>query len=469
VLSAGSANDVLIHTSSLTTQHASLSGGPGADRFILCGSAGDVHIADFNIAEGDVLDITAFAPVSGTLSDHVALVGDALVFDTGLVVALEGLGATDLYALVGAGALLTDLPLAARVSIAATVPTAYRNGKVPGLFTVARQGDVSQAVAVNLSVYGSAAGGTDYETILNTVVIPAGAASAGISVVPYESGGTLPVEVSVRLLAGSGYVLGAAQTAGVTIEPRKAQVFVDALLPVAAQESAESGFFLVWRDTAGAALTVQNTLGGDAVRNIDYVTYNYDTGAAINPALLLFGANETEKLIEVAVKPSADLSAGPKTVTLAPVPSTRYVIDPESAFAQIALIERYDTFTAWLARAEPQTLGVTLGLADGEPADTALLFKRYAFGSDPQGTDVSGFPRPYVFADGLTVRVRQRIGLLDVSYGVRGFTDLRDPAGSAVGVTPVPAPEGAPAGPEWRYYRLDADGPRGFISVDLEN
>jgi hypothetical protein len=453
-LSGGAADDVLI--AAAAAHPSSLAGGAGADRFVLTDfSARVVTITDFSVAEGDTLDITAFAPGAGTLSDHVTLVQDALVFDTGLTVALNGLGEADLYALTEAGALLSDIPLATRVSIAATVPAAYRNGRAPGVLTVTRQGDASQAATVNLLVSGSAGNGTDYEAILNTVVIPAGAASVEILVTPYESGGILAVVASLRLLAGSGYVLGAAQTASVTIEPRKTQVYIDALLPIAAQESAESGFFLVWRDSAGTTLAVQNTLGGDAVRNSDYLTYNYDTGATLNPTMLSFGANETEKLVEVAVKASADLSAGPKTVTLAPVPSTRYFVDPELPPARIALIGRYDTFEDWLAR---NGFGHQAFSAsdDGAQPSRGQLLRLYAFGGE------DGFPRPLMDGGKLHVTVRQRIGLLDVDYGVRGFTDLLDPVGSAVPVDVISA------GLEWKTYRLDTDGPRGFISVDLK-
>jgi hypothetical protein len=66
------------------------------------------------------------------------------------------------------------------------------------------------------------------------------------------------------------------------------------------------------------------------------------------------------------------------------------------------------------------------------------------------------------------MRVKQRLGLLDTLYDVRGFTDLTDPLNSAVDLTPVSAPEGQPIGLEWRYYRLNAAGARGFIAVDLQ-
>jgi hypothetical protein len=65
------------------------------------------------------------------------------------------------------------------------------------------------------------------------------------------------------------------------------------------------------------------------------------------------------------------------------------------------------------------------------------------------------------------MRVRQRIGLLDTRYRMRGFTDLADPIGSAVDLILVSSPDGHPDGLEWHYYKLNTTGPRGFIAVDL--
>ncbi len=451
-------------------------GGPGADRFVVTAFASQtVTITDFSVAEGDVLDISAFAPTGGTLSDHVAISQSTLVFDTGLSIELDGFDGADLYTMVAAGALFSDLPLAARVSIAATVPTAYRNGPVSGVFTVTRQGDASRVATVNLLVTGSAGNGSDYAFIDSAVTFAVGATSAEIVITPYTVGAE-EKQVAVKLLAGSGYMLGTAQNASVTIMPRKPQVYVEAIwqMEVAVKESGEPAYFIVHRDSGIAStLTVQGTLSGSAVRNTDYLTLKEDLITPLNPALMSFAVNESEKLIAVAVKPTADLSVGPKTVTLAAVPSTRYFVDSGAASAQVILIERYDTFQDWLARNTPtmQTLGAqALGtLATQNGTDTALLFKRYAFGSDALGSDLSGFPHPYILSDGLTVRVRQRVDVRDVSYGVRGFTDLLDPSGSAVAVTELTTPpDGQPTGPEWRYYRLDADTQRGFISVDLE-
>ncbi|MCL1919543.1 MAG: hypothetical protein FWG50_00470 [Kiritimatiellaeota bacterium] len=462
-LTGGAADDVLTDTPADGGDFV-WAGGAGADRFIITDfTAHTVTITDFSVAEGDILDITAFAPASGTLADNVTLNGSTLTFGAGLVVTLEGLAGEDLYTLVSCGAVLTGLPLPPRVSVVATTPTASRNGPVPGVFTLYREGDAAQAVTVNISVSGSAQNGVDYEAIpASAVVVPAGASSIEIAVTPYTTGASSAVVAALQVLAGNGYTLGAAQAANVTIEPRKTEVGVEVIVSnVASLGDGESAYVLLWRDTEGASLVVENQIGGDATRGTDYQTYNFDTGLAVNPALAIFGANETEKLYEVSVLPTANFANGSKRLTLAPAVTTRYAIAPAKASAEVTLIDRWETYENWLAQG-----GVMMGFAP--MPDSGMLFKRYAYGSDPQGSDASGFPRPFMLADGMTVRVRQPVGRLGVSYSLSGFTDLGDPAGSAVGFTEVTAPKGQPGGPDWRYYRLNSNGERGFIRVEVQ-
>ena len=442
-------------------------GGAGADRFILSEfGATTVAVSDFSIADGDILDIMAFAPATGSLSDHVTVNGDTLLFSSGLSVTLDTLDGADLHTLVSCGALLTGLTLTPRVSVVATTPTALRNGPVPGVFTLTREGGATAALTVHFNITGSAVNGGDYQFIPAQAVIPAGAKSVEIVVTPYVAGGTLEVVAVLSIAANPAYILGAPNSAGVAIQPRLPEIAVEALINTATREGLEPGYFILWRDKAGASLAVQNTLGGDAVRSVDFQTYNFDNGQVLNPAMISFGANETEKLIEVAVLPGANFANGSKRVLLAPVPASRYAITPAFASAEITLIEGWETFNQWLNN--NQSGGGFQPLGYHEPTDEKTLFKRYAYGDKYEGGDASGYPHPFVLSDGLTVRVRQPVGRWDVNYNVKGFTDLGDITRSNVGWTKVPPPPGQPDGPDWKYYRLNTKGDRGFISVEVK-
>jgi hypothetical protein len=461
-LAGGAGNDIVIAKPGAPS--LTLLGHAGADRFVLSSfTNASVELPDFSIAEGDILDLSAFLPVAGGyLSDAVTVQQNTLVFSTGLTVSLPSLAPAemDLYALVAAGALVTDLQLKPRVSVVATVPLAYRNGPISGVLTVTRQGDMAQDLGINILLTGTAVNGTDYGYIQTPVLLPAGVRTMDLLITPYPYQADVKV-ARLDILSGSGYRVDAsAQYASVTIQPLKPELYVEAILPLAVKEADEPGYFLVWRDgVTASSLVFQMALGGTAVKNVDYAI-------SPNPSVQSFVANETEKLISVSVLSGAVLEAGPKSVTLTTTPSSRYRVSSAYASATVALIERYDTYPDWLAR---QLGGVSPLYAPAPGPDSDTLFKRYAFGSDLAGTDLSGFPSPFFTADGsFIMRVRQRIGLLDVSYGIRGFTDLAAPLSSAVSLIPVPAPEGQPDGLEWRYYKLNGAGPQGFITVDLE-
>lgn len=106
----------------------------------------------------------------------------------------------------------------AQVSIAATDPAADESGSNPGVFTITRTGDTSTALTVNYSVGGSATNGSDYPTLGANVTIPAGQSSATITIAPIADGVFEVAEtVVLTLTTGSGYSLGTANVATVTI------------------------------------------------------------------------------------------------------------------------------------------------------------------------------------------------------------------------------------------------------------
>ena len=86
------------------------------------------------------------------------------------------------------------------VTIVATVPEAAEEGSRPGRFTVTRTGDTNADLFVNLAVGGRALNGVDYAVIVPHVVIPAGALSADIEIVPVDdtfAEGTESVEIGI--------------------------------------------------------------------------------------------------------------------------------------------------------------------------------------------------------------------------------------------------------------------------------
>ncbi|MDQ3439017.1 MAG: fibronectin type III domain-containing protein, partial [Planctomycetota bacterium] len=114
--------------------------------------------------------------------------------------------------------LTDDAPTTPTVSIEATDPTATEAGLDPGEFTVTRTGDFSSALIVPYTLGGMATNGIDYQTLSESVTIPAGTASAPISVTPIQDTANEGNEtVIATLTAPSGYALGTPSEATATI------------------------------------------------------------------------------------------------------------------------------------------------------------------------------------------------------------------------------------------------------------
>jgi hypothetical protein len=107
------------------------------------------------------------------------------------------------------------------VTIAATTPTASEHGAVPGVFTITRTGDLSQALTVTYAIDASStATQADYtQTLTGTAVIAANQASTTITVTPIDDGVNEPDETLKLNLVGdpAHYTLGASTSATVTI------------------------------------------------------------------------------------------------------------------------------------------------------------------------------------------------------------------------------------------------------------
>ena len=87
-----------------------------------------------------------------------------------------------------------------------------------GTFTVSRTGSTAAALTVNYTVGGTASNGTDYTTIPTSVVIPAGSASATITVTPIDDTVSESNEtVVVTLSSSASYNVGSPSAATVTI------------------------------------------------------------------------------------------------------------------------------------------------------------------------------------------------------------------------------------------------------------
>ncbi len=249
-----------------------------------------------------------------------------------------------------------DLPL---VTIAATDAQASEPGAGfgTGTFTVSRLGDLRTAITIPLVVSGTAVPGADYAAPPTSVTIPAGAASAVVTVSPLNDAVLEPAEtVVLGLVAGSGYTLGAATTATVAIlDDEPAAIAIAASDPQALEQGLHAGVFTLTRlGNPNAAITVNLAISGTATSGSDY---------AALPTIVAFAANVTS--VPVPVAPLADsLVEGDETVIATVLSGTVYAVSAPSS-AQVVIVDA----------ATGVALAVTRGTAR-EGGDPALLTLR---------------------------------------------------------------------------------------------
>jgi extracellular elastinolytic metalloproteinase len=205
-----------------------------------------------------------------------------------------------------------------RVSIVATDPTATESGPSSGAFTITRALDIGRVVTVNYAVSGTATAGDDYVSLLGSVSMAVGQASAVVEVNPIDDSTPEPNEtVVVTLLPDSAYTVVQPTTATLTIvsEPTVSVTASDA---TATEAGPTSGAFTVTRsfDTANP-LTVNYVLGGTATPGADYAPL----AGSVNMA-----ASQTIAVIVIDPIDDAVLEFDDETVDLTLTPDPAYIV-----------------------------------------------------------------------------------------------------------------------------------------------
>ncbi len=235
----------------------------------------------------------------------------------------------------------TALP---KISITATRDTTQEGSSQQGLFTITRTGATTTALTVLYSVGGTATAGADYTTLPGTLLIPAGSASATISVVPVDDTISEPLEtISLTLSTNAAYLIDPLATnATVNLIDNDLQTItvvatdptateVDLTVPGAVPDT---GTFVITRsgDTSNPltvyyAMTGTPSTGVAALHGVDYEAL---PGSVIIPA----GSTQAS----ITILPRFDnMGEGPESVVLSlGAGTTNYVLgSPSSATVTI--------------------------------------------------------------------------------------------------------------------------------------
>ena len=225
-----------------------------------------------------------------------------------------------------------DVAALPSVSVAATDATAAEAPLGTGTFTVTRTGATTAALTVAYTVAGTATAGSDYTALAGSVSIPAGAASAPITVTPINDTAVEADETVILTLAtNAAYTVGTPNSATVTITSDDVaalpSVSVAATDATAAEAPLGTGTFTVTRTGATtAALTVAYTVAGTATAGSDYTAL---TGSVSIPAGAASAPITVTPLNDTAVE-------GPETVILTLATNAAYTVGtPNSATVTI--------------------------------------------------------------------------------------------------------------------------------------
>lgn len=197
-------------------------------------------------------------------------------------------------------------------------------------YTVTRSLNLTSPTTVNIVTSGTATSGVDYTGAVATVVIPAGATTATITLDPTDDG-TVEADETVTLTAaaGAGYTIGVPASATATIQNDDLPTATIAVLPASVVEDAAPNLvYTVTLDQASfSALNLGYTIGGTATNGTDYAT--------IASPLVIPAGNTTGT---ITVNPTADATIEPnETVTLTLNAGAGYTVGaPNSATGTIA-------------------------------------------------------------------------------------------------------------------------------------
>ncbi|MES2682389.1 MAG: Calx-beta domain-containing protein [Pseudomonadota bacterium] len=161
------------------------------------------------------------------------------------------------------------------VSLSVTDGSASEAVGNTGVFTINRTGAKTAALSVQLVLEGTASNGVDYAAIGQTVIIPAGASSVGVTISPIADNLTEGNETAVlRIDSSPSYLLGTTVSGTVTIidvpPPTVTMTVSDGS---ASEDGNNSGTFTINRTgSKTAALTVNFAMSGTASNGSDYTS-----------------------------------------------------------------------------------------------------------------------------------------------------------------------------------------------------
>ncbi|HET9271545.1 MAG TPA: S8 family serine peptidase [Vicinamibacterales bacterium] len=341
---------------------------------------------------------------------------------------------------------LTEEP-ATGVTVAASTPEAREAGLQAGVFTVTRAGDASALLTVQYVVSGSAIAGTDYQSLPGTVSFEAGAVTATIAVVPIDDELLESNEqVVVSLTAGTGYDVGGAATASVSI--------VSDDLPPDLTISAAGAPGLSGAD-ADLVVTDTTRNQGTGVAGASMTGFYLSSNSSFDASDVFIGNRSVPRLLP------GETHAGSTTLRIPPstVTGTYYVLVRSDWDAQVPEnVETNNVKASGSIKIGPDMAVSALTVPASAAAGVAF--------SISETTLNQGGGRAAATATRFFLSTNSSLDAADVLLGSRDVSELAAGASSA-GSTSVTVPASTPGG---SYYVIaSADAPKTLAETNEAN
>jgi uncharacterized protein (DUF1800 family) len=214
---------------------------------IVLGSTSDARVTGGNLQQTNsqpvtVSGLTVLNFVAGTKSNGVTLTAQTVQGQ----LTQNGVNVTSQIAASGPTI----------VSVATGPGVTDETGAASGQFVFTRTGSTTAPLTVTYGVGGTATNGIDYPALVGFVTIPAGAASANVTVQPYPDTTVESTEsIIVTLSAGTGFSLGTT-SATLSITDSVGTLYVANLRPTVAGSSSASGLATLVLSASGTVATV---------------------------------------------------------------------------------------------------------------------------------------------------------------------------------------------------------------------
>lgn len=363
------------------------------------------------------------------------------------------------------------------VTITATDDVGREAGASPGAFTVTREGNLSANLVVTYAMSGSAANTADYATLSGTVTIPAGRATATVTVTPVNDAFLEGDETVVAtLLASPVYNVGNPGSATVTIvDDELPSVTLAASDASASEASGNTGTYTFTRTgSTAASMLVRFAVKGTAVNGLDYVTIGNTIQIPAGSATATLTITpiddsflESSERVALVLLPDAAYSVGtttPQTVTIADndsgLPAVGFSFLTSSGPESDTSVQLSVGLSTSSASDVTVNYAVTGGTASGSGVDYTLAAGRLTFAAGILNQSVNISLNNDTTAESdetIVVTLSGPSGAVLDAIPTHTFTIIDDDTSGAITVTALDA-TAAEAGSDTGTFRISRSG-----------